>query len=181
MFRAITLASLAIGALAPSYSQAAVASAWSVGQEREVDEGYYFKLLKVEAGWRLWRIETKEGVECRAVKSAAGQPHPVPLGFTVNFEGGEPFIILYWSDVKKTVLHAWEGEDVRNASVQVRPVGNKFWNEEPRDTKYHDGARLEVNVMSWEYPEIRVGYHEAKGLFDLTGIDSMRAEIERCR
>lgn len=154
---------------------------WAVGQEKEVDEGYFFTLAEIKAGWRLWRIETKSGVECRAVKSAVGRQHPIPLGFTVNFTQGEPFIVLYWSDRDQKVVHFWQGQDIEVSRVQTRMAGEKFWSDETRESSYADGAKLEVNVISWEYPKIYVGYHEARGAFDLSGLDAMKRSIEECR
>ena len=73
-------------------STVAHAQGWVVGQEREVDEGVYARLVKPESGWRLWRFETKQGVTCKAVKSVKGQPHPVPVGVETVLFQGTPFI-----------------------------------------------------------------------------------------
>tara|TARA_B100001105_G_scaffold227851_1_gene198617 strand:- start:408 stop:947 length:540 start_codon:yes stop_codon:yes gene_type:complete len=170
---------IALAAFSASHLGAATSN-WAIGQEREVDEGFYFKLLKVEAGWRLWRIETKDGVECRAVKSANGRPHPYPLGVSVNFFGGEPFIVLYKSDALGGVQHFWKGVDLSNKSVQVRRLGEKFWHEDTRQSVYSDGDKLEINIVSWEYPEIHVGYHETRGTFNFEGLDAMRKAVEDC-
>ena len=167
-------------ATSPLSTEAFAASNWAIGQEREVDEGYYLKLLKTQNGWQLWRIESKSEVECRAVKSAIGRPHPVPIGATVGFGTGEPFIVLYWSSHSHSVNHFWEGPNFENTRVEVRRIGQKFWDQERKDAAYRDGDRLEVNIVSWEYPEIRVGYDETRGVFDLAGLEAMRTEVASC-
>jgi hypothetical protein len=160
---------------------AAIYSQWSVGQEREVDEGVYFKLVEVKNGWRLWRIETEKEIDCRAVKSVAGKRHPFPIGVMRAFYFGEdvtPFITLLSLD--GNIRYSWKGRDPQNTQVQIRQPGEKFWVTDDGHRTLSDGARLEVNVSSWEYPAISVGYHEAKGIIDLTGLDEMTAEISRC-
>jgi hypothetical protein len=67
---------------------------WPVGVEREVDEGVYMRVAAAEQGWRIWRIETRDGIRCQAVKSARGRPHPVPVGVGSAFYGGTPYLMV---------------------------------------------------------------------------------------
>jgi len=171
-----------VAALTIALFAASVASAnttWSVGQEREVDEGYFFKLVKAHVGWRLWRIETETGVECRAVKSATGRPHPTPLGYTVNFSGGEPFFVIYYSR-SSGLKHFWKGADIAGSEVSLRRAGEKFWSDETASTTYSDSEKLEVNIVTWEYPAVLVGRREVRGAFDMTGLAEMSAAVEAC-
>jgi hypothetical protein len=177
----ITAASLFVLIPLGSTSSSANSFNWTVGQEREVDEGFYYKLLKVENGWRLWRLETRSGVTCLAVKPAIGLAAPVPLGVAGLFRGGEPRLILRWSDYQSQFVFDWEGKDYSNDEVQIRVPGSKFWSDARSNAVYSDKQRLEVSISSWEYPAIHVGYHEAKGVFDLTGLDAMREQIARCQ
>src|SRR5262245_18557212 len=87
------LSLIAVGAaITQSASSSAQATNWPIGQEREVDEGVYFTLLSSSNGWRIWKLETRSGLDCRAVKSAVGRPHPVPAGAGAVFTHGTPFI-----------------------------------------------------------------------------------------
>ena len=61
-----------IGLVTATQLSAGVYTNWPIGVEREVDEGVYMRLLSVSDGWRIWRIETKDDVDCRAIKSAIG-------------------------------------------------------------------------------------------------------------
>ena len=152
--------------------------AWVIGHEREVDEGVYFKLLMVKSGWRLWKIETSSSIECRAIKSAKGQPHPVPIGAGAMFGLGEPFFEVWSYDNK--IRYNWHGETFKNSNVQVRHVGEKFWSKHQNTTDYTEGALVEVNVIGWEYPAVKAGYHESFGVIDMTGLDEMKQIISEC-
>lgn len=151
---------------------------WKIGEEREVDEGIYFRLLKVENGWRLWQIETRGSVECRAVKSARGQVHPFPIGAGAMFGFGEPNITI-WKH-RGRLLYSWKGVDFENSMVQIRRQGAKFWDTDNGDEVFNDGEVVEVNIGSWEYPAVRVGYHETKGVIDFTGWSAMRIAVGEC-
>ena len=151
---------------------------WPVGVEREVDEGVYFTLLKSSGGWRLWKIETSSSVECRAVKSAKGNPHPIPIGAGAMFGLGEPFLVV-WSYDKK-LRYNWYGETFENSYVQFRTVGEKFWKKHSKETEYESGSVIEVNVVGWEYPAVHAGYHEVYGVLDLSGLAQMEDEVAQC-
>ena len=151
---------------------------WAVGEEREVDEGIYFKLIKVEKGWRLWRLETRGGIECRAVKSARGKVHPIPIGAGAMFGFGEPYITI-WKHRGK-LLYSWKGVDFDNSMVQIRRAAAKFWDTDEGDEVFADSDVVEVNISSWEYPDVRVGYHETKGVLDFTGWSEMRTAVDEC-
>ena len=151
---------------------------WKIGEEREVDEGIYFKLLSVENGWRLWRIETRGSVECRAVKSARGKIDPFPIGAGAMFGFGEPYITIW--KLGGELRYFWKGADIENSAIQIRRQGAKFWDADNGNEVFRDSDVLEVNIGSWEYPAVRVGYHETKGVVDFTGWSTMRLAVDAC-
>lgn len=163
---------------APVIASIPVRQQWSVDEEREVDEGTYFKLLTVKNGWRLWRIVTKGSVECRAVKSARGKVHPFPIGAGAMLGFGEPYITI-WKHAG-SLRYYWKGVDFDNSRVQIRRVGEKFWSIDTGSEAYSDIDVVEVNISSWEYPTVRIGYHETKGIIDFQGLSAMRAAVDEC-
>lgn len=160
-------------AFATSYSQ------WALGQEREVDTGYYAKLIYQQNGWRVWRFENKNGVSCQAAKSARGKPHPVPLGFRDRLHDGTPFISISrgYENAASVDLHGAWGYD-----RDWRKVGAKFWNEEINlsDIMSNNGQVIEVHTATWEYPELRVGIVEERGLIDLSGLSPAIDALATC-
>jgi hypothetical protein len=163
------------------FANLAFAQQWQIGQEREVDEGHYFKLLKIESGWRLWQIETKEGISCKAIKSARGRPHPQPLGVGSAFFGGTPFLTIS-SNGRGQTWFMWQGQHLGTKGTKFREPTDRFW----QDWKYGtdllpmDGKVIELNIVSYEYPEIFVGRSEQNVLFDLNGLSSIVTEVVDC-
>lgn len=168
----LLIATTAVSAAIPVRQQ------WKVGDEREVDEGIYFRLLRVESGWRLWRIETRGSVECRAVKSARGKVHPFPIGAGAMFGFGEPYITI-WKH-RGELRYFWKGVDFENSMVQLRRQDAKFWDTDNGEQVFNDSDVVEVNISSWEYPAVRVGYHETKGVMDFAGWSAMRMAVDEC-
>lgn len=158
-------------------------TSWPVGMEREVDEGVYMKVLRVANGWRLWRIETKDSAECRAVKSARGRPDPIPVGVGAGFWRGTPSVLLY-ENYDRKIAFAWSGEHYGKVEVKTRLLGARFWDEQrgawSPDLLPFDGKLLEVNVTSWEYPEILVGLADETAVMDLTGLAAMVDAVKAC-
>lgn len=155
---------------------------WPVGVEREVDEGVYMKVIAVENGWRLWRTETRSSVDCMAVKSAAGRPHPVPIGVGGALHRGTPYLQVYRS-YDGTVRHAWHGRYYGRVRAKVRRPGERFWNEldgARGDMTPYDGETIEVVVSSWEYPEVLVGHSEEVANFSMEGLTSMEERMLAC-
>ncbi|MGE6695982.1 MULTISPECIES: hypothetical protein [Sphingobium] len=152
---------------------------WVPGQEREVDEGVYAKIISQQNGWRIWRFETKDDVTCQAVKSARGRPHPVPVGFRDKMYMGTPFISISrgYKDEASVDLHGKYGY-----SQTWRRLGNKFWNEKLglNDLSLNDGDPIEVHTETWEYPQIRVGLTSESGIVDLTGILAAVDALKEC-
>ena len=167
----MTVAALFLITSASSSASIPVKQKWAIGEGREVDEGIYFTLLKVENGWRLWRIETQGSIECRAVKSARGNVHPFPIGAGAMFGFGEPYITVW--KLREKLLYSWKGVDFDNSVIQIRRVGDKFWSTDKGNEIYTEADAVEVNVLSWEYPAVRVGYHEAKGVLDFRGLSAI--------
>jgi hypothetical protein len=161
---------------------AAVYRNWSIGMEREVDEGFYFKLVSVIHGWRIWRIETKDEVDCRAVKSAIGRIHPIPIGYGGAFELGTPYLMIY-RGYKSPLTFSWNTVHSGKEKIQYRRMGEKFWTNGEiynKDLTEFDGQKLEIAMTSWEYPEILVGFEEEKGVIDLAGMKAAVAAIQEC-
>lgn len=175
---------LAACMLAPSTAEAAsiITAPWRIGDEREVDDGIYFRLISSEQGWRLWRIETRDDIECRAVKSAVGKLHPIPLGVGALFYSGDPFIpyIVLYRAYTGTLSYSWKGRHLETKRVRFRKTGDRFWEDDNGRVAHQDGARLEVNVGSWEYPELMVGWNESRGVIDLSGWGEMARRVMDC-
>lgn len=163
-------------AAVPAYAQN-----WSIGQEREVDEGYYLKLLAVHNGWRLWRVETKSGISCMAIKSAVGRPHPQPVGVGAGFYGGTPFLIVN-KGYKGNISYGWQGEHLSDERMKFRDLGARFWEEWKYDFDLSpwDGKRVEVNIVTYEYPAINVGRADETAIMDLTGLSAISKAVEQC-
>jgi hypothetical protein len=179
MLRSLLLA-LILAAAVPQASEATVYSVWTVGQEREIEPGNYARLLRQENGWRLWRFETRQGVTCHAVKSAVGRPHPYPLGVGTALYGGSPYLAIYFGHTGATsaTLH---GRHYGGRREYRRP-GDRFWSDFTHSTDLAelDGARVEVHVLTWEYPEIMVGMADERGIIDLTGLSAIVAAGREC-
>lgn len=173
-----TLAAIAAtGALTQPQAQ------WAIGSEREVDEGVYMQVVASDQGWRVWKIETRTGVQCKAVKSAVGRPHPVPVGVSSMMARGTPFLEVLWRDDEHGFSYSWGTEHYGKVRVKYRPVGARFWEERNNfDFDADDLAeqRLEVQLTSWEYPAILVGYAEEDAIFDLSGLEWAKGQVADC-
>jgi hypothetical protein len=174
-----SLMSVALIFLAVQTAESKTKVNWAIGEEFEADEGIYFKLLSVSSGWRLWRIETRHGVECRAVKSANGLPHPVPLGVSNLFYGGDPRAVVLWSGYQHKLVVDLEGKGTRNHAVLTRVVGDKFW-DDGKTFNPAEGQKIEVSIASWKYPDARIGYQESKGVLDFSGLKLIRERVLEC-
>ncbi|CAA9492288.1 MAG: hypothetical protein AVDCRST_MAG39-850 [uncultured Sphingomonadaceae bacterium] len=85
---------------APGPARAEAYFTWAPGQSREIEPGLRVTLERVMSGWRLWRYETADGSDCRAVRPAAGKLFPIPLdadsflrgapALEIRFRQGEP-------------------------------------------------------------------------------------------
>jgi hypothetical protein len=172
-----------LGALSLGVSHAASQTGefWTVGKEREVGEGFYFRLVSQINGWRIWRIETKNGVDCRAIKSAVGRPHPVPLGVYAVFYRGTPFLTIFESSGRPEFI--WSTVHSGKVRTQYRLPGEKFWTDSPvggGDLTLFDGKKLELSITSYEYPEIYVGFTKQTGIMDLVGLAAAIEALRQC-
>jgi hypothetical protein len=163
--------------LAPT---AAGAQPWAIGQEREVDEGFYVRLVTQQNGWRHWRIETRNEVSCQAIKSAEGRPHPIPLGVSAAFYRGTPFLTL--SEISGRLSFGWQGANVLGERLKYRAIGERFWTD-----WVHDGdlmpfanSRLEVNIVTYQYPRIFAGRIEETAVINLTGLEEAARYVLNC-
>lgn len=162
------------------------AQAWEVGEEREGDEGYYFTLLESSNGWRVWKIETKEGSRCTAVKSVIGKPHPEPLGVADHFWRGTPFVVVSkghrFSGLGIVGRFRLQGIYGSGHKTQFRAVGDRFWDKwkSTLDLSNFDGQKIEVAISSYEYPQSLVGGAHEKGVLDLQGLSKVVEKVEAC-
>jgi hypothetical protein len=177
---------------------------WPIGTEREVDEGVYMQVAEVEQGWRIWRIETKDGVRCQAVKSARGQPHPAPLGVGSAYFGGTPYLVVvaarHDDGLSYRPRRSWDGGQTSpqqmagfhyfwharhhgGVRLKYRLIGERFWTE-PGPLEFDATAvgerPIEVVVTSWEYPAIFVGHSEETGVLDLIGLVWAQEQLRSC-
>ena len=165
----------------------AFAQSWPVGVEREVDQGTYMSVYASQNGWRIWRIETKDGVKCEAVKSTKGRPHPVPLGVGSSLCGGTPFLSIRqesrFGGQSYRLIHVWGAKHLNKVKVKIRKIGQKFWDEYDSsivDMDLYAEQMIQVSVSSWEYPAIYVGFAEENANFDLNGIEAAKNMIKTC-
>lgn len=156
---------------------------WVVGEEREVDSGWYAKLIYQANGWRVWRFETQQGVFCHAIKPAIGRSQPYPLGVGNSFFRGTPRIQLYYERQRLTRV-SLEGAESEKLMEWRHPNDRHWtswtWDRFP-DIAALDGQTIEVHVQSWEYPESLVGLHDEKGLISLVGARAAMARAEACK
>ena len=164
----------------PSAASATAYPKWTVGQEREIDAGTYAKLLSQNAGWRVWRFETRSGVTCRAVKSAIGRIHPYPIGVGSKLVDGTPFIeadSYKQGSLSVTISGTWGG-----GKWEFRKPGARFWSsaDTAMPVAEWDGQKIEVHIQTWEYDEILVGLSDERAIVDLTGAAAAVREVESC-
>jgi hypothetical protein len=172
---------MVIGTFASLPTMAAVYTTWPVGLEREVDEGVYMSVVAQQDGWRIWKTETKSGFDCRAVKSAKGRTHPIPVGVGGALFGGTPYLGIY-RDYKQQITYSWFTEHYDKVRIKIRQSDQKFWDEydsRPDMAKYGEEI-INVVASSWEYPEIYVGYVEEKAFFDLKGRGWAIDKVDEC-
>jgi hypothetical protein len=166
---------------------------WTVGVEREVDAGIYMQVFASEHGWRVWRIESREDVQCQAIKSARGRPHPAPAGVGAMFVGGTPYLQitenLSLTVPRKRFNYTWHARHYGDVRVQYRLIGERFWtNLSPLsfgpppefDPAILSERAIEISVESFEYPAINRGYSKETAIFELSGLDWALNEISRC-
>lgn len=156
---------------------------WVVGQEREVSAGWYAKLTYQSNGWRLWRFETRQGVFCYLVKPTNGRVQPYPLGVGNSFHQGTPRIQLYYERQRLTRVTLVGAEEA--TLTEWRMPGDRFWTgwtwDSYPDIAALDGKTIEVHTWGWEYPELRVGLSDEKGMLNLAGAKAAMAEAEKCQ
>jgi hypothetical protein len=169
-------------------SEAAAADNWPIGKEREVDEGTYMQVVAANMGWRIWRIETKSGVDCKAVKSAKGQVHPEPLGVSSGMFKGKPFLEIWHNKTPSQFFpekftYRWWTTHSGSVRIKYRTPGSKFWEERTQVKFNADGIveqQFEIVLTSWEYPELYEGFAEQKGIFDFTGLSWAKSQVVIC-
>jgi hypothetical protein len=177
-------------AVACACGSSATAS-WPIGVEREVDEGFYMQVVAVNADWKIWRIETKSTVSCKAVKSAKGREHPKPVGFMSSLHTGTPFLEIGLKRKRKvsknlssvSFNYTWRTQFYNDIEIKYRIAGLKFWETRSNLTFNADEIgeqEFEVAVVSWEYPALYVGRVEEKATFDLAGLSWAKSQIITC-
>ena len=144
---------------------------WGVGEERELEPGFYTKVLAKQDGWVTFRIESREGVRCFTQKPQRGENLPLPYKDFIVVPG-EPHIQLGggygpWGDEAHWSIKGKEG-----GGAEYRISGARFM--EPSEVMNDDfsiaGNVIEFKYEGWEYPHSLVGFYEASGEFDLTGM-----------
>lgn len=161
----------------------ATAGAWTPGVEREVDEGTYMRFLSEQEGWRIWRIETKDHLSCKAVKAARGRSHPKPIGVSSLMYGDTPFLEVWGGGASSTISYRWFAARFGDVKIQYRKPGERFWEDVGVSGFNPDGVGevpIEINVSSWEYPAISHGRVEEKAIFDLAGLAWAKDQLKSC-
>lgn len=156
---------------------------WPLGLEREVDAGIYMQAVAEDHGWRVWRVETKDGIRCKAVKPAEGQSAPVPLGTGSALFGATPFLSVSRGMFGEPYWYSWNARYSGRVSVKYRKPGERFWTE-PGPLDFNGAAigegPIEVVVTSWRYPALLSGHSEEAATLDLAGVEWAQAEVTRC-
>lgn len=174
-------------AILSAATSASASTQWRVGQEREVDEGYYMTLFSQSNGWSVWRTETQNGVSCKAVKAAEGFPQPIPVGVLDLLYRGTPFVTISQNveafrrqgdrQALSVRLHGrWRSGHTR----EWRFPGERFWREPLASDDLVEGQRIEVHVETWEYYSLLVGREDERGIIDLTGLDEALQSLVDC-
>lgn len=174
---------IAVAVLSARVSHAQLQS-WPVGEERELQPGYYTKVLARQDGWTTFRVESRDGVRCFTQKAQTGEGLPVPYKDFVLVLS-EPHVQI-GGGYDGTGSRAWWGIKGREeGDAEYRFIGERFMKEVGiinRDFAGLDGEVIEFKYEGWEYPSLLVGYYSAEGEFDLTGMSAARARHERlCR
>lgn len=178
MRRAILLVGLLLASCGAA--SATVYLKWNVGQEREVSAGNYAKLLYQQSGWRVWKFETKDGVRCKAAKSADGKALSYPLGVSDYLYQGTPRLEVYLENGAIKGSRLW-GQHT-GGKAEFRGRGDRFWRDWEGDTDLSsiEGQQLEVHTDSYEYPAIFEGRANEFGVINLVGLMAAVAASRGC-
>lgn len=167
--RAVLLLVVSVVATGPSAT--AQLQTWEVEEERELEPGFYTKVLAKQDGWVTFRVESREGVRCFTQKPQRGENLPLPYKDYIVVSG-EPHIQLGggygpWGDEA-----SWTIKGKEEGGAEYRKVGDRFM--KPATVMNNDfsvsGHVIEFKYEGWEYPHSLVGFYEAVGEFDLTGM-----------
>lgn len=152
-----------------------VAAPMAVGEEQEFGSGVYGKLFHDESGWKVWKIETKSGFVCKAVRGSNGQ-NVKPLGFMYELFGGEPRLEI--SNAKKWYIRG----DGDGGSVDYRDQNDRFFKSSNSDRIdiFPDGTIINVKRKSWKRPEYQVGFILEIGTIDTSGLQKALTSLDRC-
>lgn len=156
---------------------------WSAGVEREVDEGYYMKVLASDQGWRIWQMESRYGIRCLAIKSAIGRRHPTPIGQGFLMSRDTPFLELDWREDEGVFRYSWGARHFGGLRAKYRAPGARFW-EEGASGSFEPGElgeqTIQVVIESFEYPNTGIGRSEETADFDLAGIRWAEGQARAC-
>lgn len=172
--------------------RAAQTRAWAIGNEREIRAGTYLKLVAELSGWRIWRETYARGASCSAVKPAEGvrQPHPFS---SISFYGTFPAVLI--TDEAAGLVtephRQWQiiGRWSNAQTQEYRAVGERFYSSRPDALAApdawepffaFDGQRVEIHVVSHQYPAIHEGRSEQTAVIDLAGLANALAAVKAC-
>ena len=105
----------------------------------------------------------------------------MPVGVGSGFYGGTPFLSLYRGYQGK-ISYDWQGEHLSGERLKFREPGGRFWEDwtYSSDLMTWDGKQLELNIVTYEYPEIFVGRADETAIIDLTGMSKMAELVTAC-
>lgn len=178
---------------------------WKTGDEREIFPNTFFKKVKEIKGWEIWREETDIDVMCFATKSSNYQLHPKPIfdrSFSVsvptivlskNYQYKQEYVDQYGEDslakYNWAILGYHSGDFKDNFDLewdsnryfeQYKVVGEKFWTDCWTCFFKNSNKKIEVHILTYEYPEIKVNPKDQYGIIDLIGLNEALEEIESC-
>lgn len=161
---------------------------WPEGIEREVDEGVYMQVADSQHGWRVWRTESRNGVVCKAVKSARGREHPIPVGVGPLLFRGTPFLEIHGSrhgfSGREIFSYDWTTRHYGRVAVKYRIAGERFYEEKSNGEFSASGlteGSYDVVLISWEYPALNIGRAEEAAIFDMTGREWAEQRVLQCQ
>lgn len=160
---------------------------WTIGKQIEFTPGVFATLYLDAAGWRVWRIETRDRVSCTIDKGITGGPLLLsePLSNTAPyFIAGSPRLegsintdgIISWK-LKGSFSMTDPG-----GTTEYRHKRDKFFTEVDKNhpVPIADGDVIEVHVVTSLYPILGLEIADEHGFISLSGLNNGTVALRSC-